>query len=49
MIGINWLFLDDRLEDLRPVLWLESLALWAFGIAWFVKGRTLWKDSPPAQ
>jgi len=29
-----------------PVFWLESLALWAFGISWFVKGETLWKDPP---
>jgi hypothetical protein len=24
--------------------WAESLALWAFGLSWFVKGETLWKD-----
>ena len=29
---------------LRPVFWLETLALWAFGVSWFVKGDTLWKD-----
>lgn len=26
---------------LRPALWLESVAVWAFGVAWLVKGRTL--------
>ena len=31
------------LESLRPVFWLESLALWAFGISWFVKSWP-WKD-----
>jgi hypothetical protein len=30
---------------LRPVFWLESLALWAFGFAWLVKGETLWRDA----
>ena len=27
--------------DLKPVLWLETLLLWAFGFSWFVKGRAL--------
>jgi hypothetical protein len=31
----------------KPVFWLESLALWAFGVSWFVKGETLWRDPPP--
>lgn len=26
------------------VFWLESLALWVFGISWFVKGDTLFRD-----
>lgn len=29
---------------LQPVFWLESVALWAFGISWFIKGDTLFKD-----
>ncbi len=32
------------LASLNPVFWLESLALWAFGWSWFVKGETLWRD-----
>jgi hypothetical protein len=28
----------------HPVFWLESLAIEAFGVAWFVKGRTLLTD-----
>jgi hypothetical protein len=32
------------LVRLNPVFWLESLALWAFGFSWFVKGRTFWRD-----
>lgn len=29
---------------IKPVFWLETLALWAFGVSWFVKGETLLKD-----
>ena len=36
--------LGVEIDDLKPVFWLESIALWAFGISWFVKGETLWKD-----
>jgi hypothetical protein len=28
------------------VFWLESVALWAFGISWFIKGDTLFTDRP---
>ena len=28
----------------HPVFWLETIALWAFGFSWFVKGETLWRD-----
>jgi len=27
------------LQSLHPLFWLESLATWAFGIAWFIKGE----------
>lgn len=30
---------------INPVFWLETLALWAFGFSWFVKGETLWQDA----
>jgi hypothetical protein len=36
--GVAWL------QALHPIFWLESLAIWAFGIAWFVKGETILKD-----
>jgi drug/metabolite transporter (DMT)-like permease len=29
---------------IKPVFWLESMALWAFGLSWFVKGETVWVD-----
>jgi amino acid transporter len=44
--GIIVLFLpaNQRLQSLHPVLWLESLAIFAFGAAWLVKGETILKD-----
>jgi multisubunit Na+/H+ antiporter MnhB subunit len=42
LIAIHGSFLRDTgLADIRPVFWLESIAMWAFGIAWFVKGEGL--------
>jgi len=29
---------------MAPVFWLETIALWAFGFSWLVKGETLWRD-----
>jgi hypothetical protein len=42
-----WVLLpqNPRLAAIKPVFWLESLALWAFGWSWFVKGETLWRDA----
>jgi hypothetical protein len=45
-IGIYSLALDHTpLAALQPVFWLEALALWAFGVSWFVKGETLFRDA----
>lgn len=44
-IGAVQLLPDDSpVRALQPVFWLESIALWAFGFSWFVKGETLWRD-----
>ena len=32
------------LEELKPVFWLESLAVVAFGISWLTKGEAILKD-----
>ena len=32
------------LEKLDPVFWLESIAIFAFGVSWFVKGEGILKD-----
>ena len=46
LTGIYYMFLKDTaISDIKPVFWLESLMIWAFGISWFVKGETLLKDS----
>lgn len=36
--------LKSWLEYYDYVFWLESLALWTFGISWFVKAETIFKD-----
>ncbi len=49
LVGLTFLLPDDSpLARVQPVFWLESMALWAFGISWFVKGDTLWRDLPGA-
>ena len=32
---------DPNVRHLHPVFWLEALAIWAFSISWFTKGRGL--------
>jgi hypothetical protein len=46
LIGIYSLLFRDNttISDLRPVFWLETLIIWAFGISWFVKGEAFFKD-----
>ena len=46
LTGLYILYLEDTaISDYKPVFWLESLMIWAFGISWFVKGDTLWRDA----
>jgi hypothetical protein len=50
LMGVYYLFLRGTAATaLKPVFWLESFALWAFGISWFIKGETLWRDPVPAR
>lgn len=37
---------SSPVSRLSPVFWLETFALWAFGVSWFVKGETVFKDKP---
>jgi hypothetical protein len=39
----GWL-LEAETRALRPVLWLEATAIFAFGVSWIVKGQTLLRD-----
>ena len=41
----NWFLQDTSLAATNPVFWLETFALWAFGVSWFIKGETLFKDT----
>jgi uncharacterized membrane protein YiaA len=41
--------LTVRLALVRPIFLLETLALWAFGLSWLVKGGTLWRDPPTVE
>ena len=45
LIPFYHFFLEDTgIAALKPVFWLETLALWAFGISWMTKGEMLWRD-----
>ena len=35
---------ETALARLRPVFWLETIAVLAFGVSWLVKGETILKD-----
>ena len=43
LIGVNFL-LGGALDAIKPVFWLEALAVIAFGISWMIKGQVLLKD-----
>ncbi len=46
LIGVYYLVpAHPVIAGLKPVFWLETTALWAFGTSWFVKGETLLKDT----
>ena len=37
-------FLPDTLKVYKPVYWLESIAILAFGFSWLIKGEAILKD-----
>lgn len=48
LIALYWLVLKKiwpGLETIKPVFWLESVALFVFGISWLIKGETFWQDN----
>jgi hypothetical protein len=48
LIAVYELFLSNNstIVSLKPVFILETLALWAFGFSWLVKGEFIFKDKP---
>lgn len=38
LMFVNWAFDNTSISDIKPLFWLESVALWAFGTSWIVKG-----------
>jgi hypothetical protein len=45
LIALYKLFLDHTaMAQFTPVFWLETIALWAFGFSWFVKGEAILGD-----
>lgn len=36
--------LNKTIADLKPIFWLETIMLWAFGISWLTKGKVLLAD-----
>ncbi len=48
LIGIYIALLEHKYPNLatfKPIFWLETFALWAFGISWLIKGEFLLEDS----
>lgn len=41
----NTLLDETSIAAIKPIFWLESIALWAFGWSWAIKGDTLFKDA----
>jgi hypothetical protein len=44
IIAVHLLPSNPWLQPLHPIFWFETLAIMAFGIAWFVKGETILRD-----
>ena len=55
IIGAHSLYMrmtgQEGAKEWPAIFWLESLALWAFGFSWLVKGETLLRDAglPPGE
>ncbi len=57
MIGLGFVYLMagrfvlsheqiSAIEAYSPTFWLEAIAVWAFGLSWYVKGEAILKDIP---
>ncbi|MBC2839707.1 DUF998 domain-containing protein [Robiginitalea sp. SC105] len=48
LLALYFFWLEEHYPELGaydPVFWLESLALWAFGLSWLTKGRLFFRES----
>jgi hypothetical protein len=41
--------LEDQARSLHPIVWLESTAIFAFGVSWLIKGQTFLRNRPTYQ
>jgi len=37
-------YIKDHIQQYSPIFWLESIAVFAFGASWLIKGETILKD-----
>jgi hypothetical protein len=45
VIGVIWLIPPGAaITRLKPIFWLDSLGMVAFGVAWLTKGEAILKD-----
>ena len=44
LIWITKSFIGAETSWLHPMLWLESIAIFTFGVAWLIKGETILRD-----
>ncbi len=47
LAGASYFLPPSTRAAVKPLFWLESLAVIAFGVAWLVKGETIFKDAQP--
>ncbi|PPK66515.1 DUF998 domain-containing protein [Actinokineospora auranticolor] len=48
LVGVCGFLFESQMAAARPVLWLEALAIFAFGFSWLTKGEAILGDLGPA-
>lgn len=48
LVPIESLVIGAAISRFKPLFWLEAVAVFAFGVAWLVKGQGILKDREPA-
>ncbi|GAA2976195.1 DUF998 domain-containing protein [Actinokineospora diospyrosa] len=44
LLATSVFLFDTAMADMRPALWLESIAILAFGVSWLTKGEAILSD-----